>query len=103
MLFGIKHQFSSHLGFPSQDYLYFGTKLDTQEKLNGVTGNKVPQLAEMATQFAGHVALRLVHDHLLRMDLAKYDKLIRIQVAQINAKVNNVQRVGVQCFLADLN
>ncbi|XP_045908240.1 transferrin receptor protein 1-like [Micropterus dolomieu] len=82
----------------NSDYLYFGTKLDTQEKLNGVTGNKVPQLAEMATQFAGHVALRLVHDHLLRMDLAKYDKLIRIQVAQINAKVNNVQRMQPHLF-----
>lgn len=69
--------------------------LDTRENLNLVTGNQVPQLAEIATRFAGHMALRLVHDHLLRMDVMKYYKVIRIQVGKINAKVNAVQRVSV--------
>lgn len=70
--------------------------LDTREKLNAATSNQVPEMAEVTAQFAGHMALRLVHDHLLRMDVTKYDKIIRTHVAQINVKVKTVQRVGVQ-------
>ncbi|XP_077413901.1 transferrin receptor protein 1-like [Vanacampus margaritifer] len=75
------------------DNPYFGTLLDTQEKLITVTSNQHLQLAEAAAKFAGHIVLRLVHDHLLQMDLFKYDKIIRIHVAQINRKVNTVQRM----------
>ncbi|KAG7227304.1 hypothetical protein INR49_000308, partial [Caranx melampygus] len=58
----------------NSDYQYFGTMLDTQEKLNSATANNVPKLAVKSAQFAGHIALRLVHDHLLKMDLGKYEK-----------------------------
>lgn len=70
--------------------------MDTREKLNTATSNQVPQLAEVVTRFAGHMVLRLVHDHLLRMDLTKYDKIIRTHVAQINRKVKDLKRVSVQ-------
>lgn len=72
--------------------------MDTREKLNTATSNQVPQLAEIVTRFAGHMVLRLVHDHLLRMDLTKYDKIIRTHVAQINRKVKDLKRVSVQLF-----
>lgn len=85
-----------HLGFPSQNYQYSGTLLDTRRMLSMATSNEVPQMAEIAAQFAGHMVLRLVHDHLLQLDLMKYDKVIRHNVAQINMKVKAVQRVGVQ-------
>uniref|UniRef100_A0A8C4GG21 Transferrin receptor protein 1 n=1 Tax=Dicentrarchus labrax TaxID=13489 RepID=A0A8C4GG21_DICLA len=78
------------------EYLYFGTMRDTRQKLNGVTSNSVPQVAVIASQFAGHMALRLVHDHLLRMDLTRYHDIIRTHVGQINAKVKAVQRVQPQ-------
>lgn len=68
--------------------------LDTQEKLNQVTNRQVPQLAKLAAQFAGHMALRLVHDHILRMDLMKYDKLIRTDVVLINTKFKAIRRVS---------
>lgn len=83
---------------PPQDYPHFGTNLDTRENLNSVTASQVPQLAVRAGQFAGHIALRLVHDHLLQMDLKKYNQLIRSHVVQINGKVKAVQRVSAhQC------
>ncbi|XP_061790776.1 transferrin receptor protein 1-like [Nerophis lumbriciformis] len=75
------------------DYPYFGTLLDTQEKLIAATSNQHLQLAEAATKFAGHMALRLVHDHLLPMDLLKYEKVIRSQVIQINEKVDTLRRM----------
>lgn len=71
------------------------TKLDTWAKLNMATSNQVPQLAEIVTRFAGHMALRLVHDHLLRVDLVKYNKIIINAVAQINSKVNEIKRVSL--------
>ncbi|KAK1879251.1 Transferrin receptor protein 1 [Dissostichus eleginoides] len=80
----------------NSDYLYFGTMLDTREKLDVATGDKVPQLAEAATRVAGHMVLRLVHDHLLRMDVEQYNKIILNRVGQINKKVNSVLRLQPQ-------
>nr|XP_020515153.1 transferrin receptor protein 1-like isoform X2 [Labrus bergylta] len=73
-------------------YSFFGTALDTQDNLNTAVARKVPELAEVATRFAGHMVLRLVHDHLLRFDLKKYNKIIKVQVAQINGKIMSVRR-----------
>ncbi|XP_072220505.1 transferrin receptor 1a isoform X2 [Leuresthes tenuis] len=82
----------------NSDYPYFGTMLDTREKLNTATSGQVPQLAEKAGRFAGHIVLRLVHDHLLQMDLKKYDNILRTQVAKINRKVNLLQAMQPQLF-----
>ncbi|KAG8013948.1 Transferrin receptor protein 1 [Nibea albiflora] len=78
------------------EYPYFGTVLDTREKLNAATSNQVPQLAETATRFTGHMVLRLVHDHLLRMDLMKYGNIIRNHMAQINKEVNKIKTMQPQ-------
>uniref|UniRef100_A0A667ZI87 Transferrin receptor protein 1 n=1 Tax=Myripristis murdjan TaxID=586833 RepID=A0A667ZI87_9TELE len=72
------------------DYKYFGTLLDTEDKLNSATSSQTPQFAMAAAQFAGHIALRLVHDHLLRLDLQKYNSIIRSQVAEINRRVKTL-------------
>uniref|UniRef100_A0A3Q3G2T7 Transferrin receptor protein 1 n=1 Tax=Labrus bergylta TaxID=56723 RepID=A0A3Q3G2T7_9LABR len=79
-------------------YSFFGTALDTQDNLNTAAAGKVPELAEVATRFAGHMVLRLVHDHLLRFDLKKYNKIIKVQVAQINGKIMSVRRVTNASF-----
>ncbi|XP_059199992.1 transferrin receptor 1a isoform X2 [Centropristis striata] len=73
------------------DYQYSGTMLDDRAKLNIATGNQVPQLAAVAARFAAHIALRLVHDHLLRMDVMKYAKILSSHVGQINIKVITVK------------
>ncbi|KAK9538845.1 hypothetical protein VZT92_003992 [Zoarces viviparus] len=84
---------SVSFGFTSDnsDYPFSSTTLDTREKLNMATGNRVTQLAEIATRFAGHMALRLVHDHLLRMDVMKYNNIIRSKVSQINGKIYSIR------------
>lgn len=71
---------------------------DTRDKLNKATSNQVPQLAKIVTQFAGQMALRLVHDHLLRLDLTQYDKVIRRHVGQINSRVKDIKAVSVCLF-----
>lgn len=77
-----------------------GTRLDTQNKLNKFTDNQLSQMAVKATQFAGHMALRLVHDHLLRLDLTHYDMVIRAQVASIKRRIQTVRDVSVFFFSA---
>ncbi|TDH06268.1 hypothetical protein EPR50_G00129280 [Perca flavescens] len=94
--------FTSDNSANPQVYKFLGTKLDTREKLNMATGNQVSQLAEIATRFAGHMALRLVHDHLLRLDVMKYNKIIRTRVAQINVKVISVQKMQPRLLPKDL-
>ncbi|KAK2822047.1 hypothetical protein Q5P01_022112 [Channa striata] len=84
------------------EYPFFGTTLDTQQNLNHVTSNKVTQLAQVAAQFAGQIVLRLVHDHLLQMDLGKYDRLIRTKVAQINLRVKKLQNLQPPLLPKDL-
>ncbi|XP_041658430.1 transferrin receptor 1a [Cheilinus undulatus] len=80
----------------TEEYPFFGTALDTQGNLNRATRSLVPQLTEAAAKFAGHIVLRLVHDHLLRFDVKKYDKIIRAQVVKINAKVMKLRRLQPQ-------
>lgn len=74
------------------------TMMDNRDKLNKATFNKVSQLAKIVTEFAGQMALRLVHDHLLRLDLTQYDKVIRRHVGQINSRVRTIKRVSVCLF-----
>ncbi|KAG7258744.1 hypothetical protein CRUP_012122 [Coryphaenoides rupestris] len=66
--------------------------LDTRVQLNDATGNQVPRLALSAAQLAGHMTLRLVHDHLLRFDLRQYDLDIRSYVYQFNRNLRVIQK-----------
>uniref|UniRef100_A0AAV2JUZ5 Transferrin receptor protein 1 n=1 Tax=Knipowitschia caucasica TaxID=637954 RepID=A0AAV2JUZ5_KNICA len=88
---------SEHLSYP-----YFGTKLDTQEKLKVATSNQVVQFAQVAARFAGHITLRLVHDHLLQLDIQRYTKSIRENVFRINGKVSEIKRLRPQVLPKEL-
>uniref|UniRef100_A0A3P9KPP3 Transferrin receptor protein 1 n=1 Tax=Oryzias latipes TaxID=8090 RepID=A0A3P9KPP3_ORYLA len=82
--------------YSNSDYHYFRTIQDTRQKLNAATSNQVAEVAVTAGRFAGHIALRQVHDHLLQMDLMRYNKIIRTQVAKINGKVKEIKRMQPQ-------
>ncbi|KAG7526438.1 hypothetical protein JOB18_040221 [Solea senegalensis] len=82
----------------NKEYPFFGTMLDTPERLSMATSGQLNQLAVLAAKFAGHMALKLVHDHLLQMDLLKYNDIIRSHVYQINVKVRNIKRMQPQLF-----
>uniref|UniRef100_A0A674DV77 Transferrin receptor protein 1 n=1 Tax=Salmo trutta TaxID=8032 RepID=A0A674DV77_SALTR len=74
------------LGF-SCEYPYIGTLQDTRKNLYGATSNQVAKLAVSTGQIAGQMALRLVHDHLLRLDVEKYNYQIQSHVANIKRKL----------------
>ncbi|XP_061093887.1 transferrin receptor protein 1-like [Conger conger] len=78
----------------SGEYPYFGTVLDTKEKLDYATDHRTAQLAASAAQFAGQMALRLVHDHLLRLDVDRYVRHFRLFVAKVNRRVYQLKQSG---------
>uniref|UniRef100_A0A6Q2WSZ2 Transferrin receptor protein 1 n=1 Tax=Esox lucius TaxID=8010 RepID=A0A6Q2WSZ2_ESOLU len=78
------------------EYPYFGTLQDTRARLDAATSNQVAPMAVLAARFAGHMALRLVHDHLLRLDVDRYNAEIRSHVVTINRKVQSLMRMQPQ-------
>uniref|UniRef100_A0A4W4ENY0 Transferrin receptor protein 1 n=1 Tax=Electrophorus electricus TaxID=8005 RepID=A0A4W4ENY0_ELEEL len=73
------------------EYPFFGTMLDTRKNLDVKTSQNLLVLVKTAGEVAGQMALRLVHDHLLRLNVENYSNIIRAQVAQINKEVYSLQ------------
>ncbi|XP_068073161.2 transferrin receptor 1b isoform X1 [Danio rerio] len=78
------------------DYKYFGTEMDTKERLDFVTGQQVVKLSMLAAQVAGQMALRLVHDQILRLDVTKYGGVIESHVKNIINHVNDLKSEKVE-------
>ncbi|XP_041697478.2 transferrin receptor protein 1 [Coregonus clupeaformis] len=76
-----------------KEYPYIGTLQDTRENLYNATCNQLAKLAVSAGQIAGQMALRLVHDHLLRLDVTMYHRQLQNHVVNINRKVKTVMRL----------
>ncbi|MCJ8745246.1 hypothetical protein PDJAM_G00128070 [Pangasius djambal] len=74
-------------------YPFFGTSLDTRRNLESKASN-ILAVTKAAGEVAGQIALRLVHDHLLRLSTEKYLNIMRIQVSKINKEVMSLQRNG---------
>uniref|UniRef100_A0A3B5MLD0 Transferrin receptor 1b n=1 Tax=Xiphophorus couchianus TaxID=32473 RepID=A0A3B5MLD0_9TELE len=56
----------------SNSYPYYGTGLDNMDHLNYRTSQRTSNVTATAAQFAGLMTLRLVHDHLLGLDVSRY-------------------------------
>ncbi|XP_051538082.1 transferrin receptor protein 1-like [Myxocyprinus asiaticus] len=81
---------------PSADYEYFGTTLDDKEHLDIVTGQRVGEMSVAAAQVAGLIALRLVHDHILRLDVSKYAETITSHMKAIKDIVEDLKSKKVE-------
>uniref|UniRef100_A0A671UJZ2 Transferrin receptor protein 1 n=1 Tax=Sparus aurata TaxID=8175 RepID=A0A671UJZ2_SPAAU len=86
----------------NSEYPFFGTMLDTPDRLKSLTSGDVTRLAEIASQFTGHIALRLVHHHVLGMNLTRYNDMIRTHVFRINKRLKDVRRMQPQLLPKDL-
>nr|XP_006637845.1 PREDICTED: transferrin receptor protein 1 [Lepisosteus oculatus]XP_015216756.1 PREDICTED: transferrin receptor protein 1 [Lepisosteus oculatus] len=81
---------------PVDDFL--GTAEDTRQKLESRTQD-LYSTAVAAAQVAGLMALRLTHDHLLRLDVEKYSLFLRTMVSRIvmeSAKLQNPGALSMQ-------
>ncbi|XP_067310451.1 transferrin receptor 1a [Pseudorasbora parva] len=102
---GLSHSaypFQTFSGIPSLSFRFtsssnsypFGTFEDTEQYLERYTSSSTLKLAKKAGEVVGLVALRLVHDHLLKLNVAKYTSIIRNYVSQIRSKVESLQMSG---------
>uniref|UniRef100_A0A3Q0SQS6 Transferrin receptor 1b n=1 Tax=Amphilophus citrinellus TaxID=61819 RepID=A0A3Q0SQS6_AMPCI len=60
----------------SEVYTYYGTHLDDVDQLSYETNRRTGEITVAAAQFAGQMALHLVHDHLLSLDMSRYSNTL---------------------------
>uniref|UniRef100_A0A8C2Z6H9 Transferrin receptor 1b n=1 Tax=Cyclopterus lumpus TaxID=8103 RepID=A0A8C2Z6H9_CYCLU len=95
---------SFHFISPNTEaYPYYGTDLDSMDHLAYQTNHRTDEMAVAAAQFAGRVALRLVHDHLLRLDVSRYGDVVTGAVIRVYRRVQQLIKVGVEKTLKDVN
>ncbi|RXN35995.1 transferrin receptor 1-like protein [Labeo rohita] len=95
------YPFQTFSGIPSLSFRFtstsesypYGTIEDTEQNLERYTSYNTLKLAKTSGEVVGLVTLRLVHDHLLKMNVAKYTGVIRNYVSQIRSKVESRQMV----------
>uniref|UniRef100_A0A8C2BZN8 Transferrin receptor 1b n=1 Tax=Cyprinus carpio TaxID=7962 RepID=A0A8C2BZN8_CYPCA len=80
---------SVSFSFISPSYEQFlDTNMDEKEHLDRITKQKVVELSVLAAQVAGQMALRLIHDHILKLDVTKYSDVIDRHVSDIIKRVD---------------
>ncbi|KAM4533534.1 transferrin receptor 1b [Odontesthes bonariensis] len=79
---------SFHFISPNMEsYSYYGTSLDNKDHLNYQTNQRTAEMTVTAAQFAGQMALRLVHDHIMSLDVSRYSSLITKDVVQVSKSI----------------
>uniref|UniRef100_UPI0037E89A65 transferrin receptor 1b n=1 Tax=Semicossyphus pulcher TaxID=241346 RepID=UPI0037E89A65 len=78
----------------TETYTYYGTNLDNQDHLNYKTSHRTGEIVALAAQFAGRMALRLVHDHLVRLNVSQYSKILFQAVLRVYNRVNQLTKSG---------
>lgn len=86
---------SFHFTSPNMEYYtYFGTKLDSKDHLSYQANHRIGEMVAAAAQLAGRMALRLVHDHLLRFDVNRYNGVLTKSVSKAYIRVNQLKASG---------
>ncbi|XP_049605601.1 transferrin receptor 1b isoform X2 [Syngnathus scovelli] len=86
---------SFHFITPNMEtYPYDGTCLDNADHLNYNTAQKTGAIAVVAAQLAGRMALRLVHDHMLSLDMSGYRKVLLKAYSPLYMHVRNLVKSG---------
>ncbi|XP_061614053.1 transferrin receptor 1b [Phyllopteryx taeniolatus] len=75
-------------------YPYYGTCMDTKDHLNYKTIHKTGETAAQAAQLAGRLALRLVHNHLLGLDVSKYRNVLAQAIYRLYKHVQQLVQSG---------
>lgn len=78
----------------TETYTYYGTNLDSMDHLNYQTNHHTSEMTAVAAQFAGQMALRLAHDHLLSLDVSRYGSIITQAVSQVRRRIFQLSQVG---------
>ncbi|XP_033964433.1 transferrin receptor 1b [Pseudochaenichthys georgianus] len=79
-----------------ETYSYYGTDLDNKDHLDYKTNHHTSEMVALAAQFAGQMALRLVHDHVLypSLDVSRYSSVITKAVVRVYKRINQLSMTG---------
>lgn len=83
----------------TEAYTYYGTNMDNVDHLNYATNHKTSEITVLAAQFAGQMALRLIHDHLLSLDVNRYSPVLLKAVSQVYKRIGQLSRVGLELLM----
>lgn len=70
-----------------EEYMYYNTNLDNLDHLNYQTNHRTSDMMTVAAEFAGQMALRLVHDHLIKLDVTAYSGPISKGVLRVYRRI----------------
>ncbi|XP_040921750.1 transferrin receptor 1b [Toxotes jaculatrix] len=77
-----------------ESYAYYGTNLDNMDHLNYQTNHRTGEITAAAAQFAGQMAVRLVHDHRLSLDVSRYSNILAVAVRQVYTRITQLLQSG---------
>ncbi len=88
----------------TEAYTYYGTNLDNMDHLNYETNHHTSEMTAVAAQFAGQMALRLAHNHLLSLDVSRYSSVLTGAVCRVYRRIIQLSKVGLtpslcSCFV----
>lgn len=63
------------------------------DHLNYETNHRTSEMTAVAAQFAGLMAVRLAHDHVLRLDASRYYSIMSKAVQQVYNRINQLLQV----------
>lgn len=78
----------------TETYSYYGTNLDNMDHLDYQTNHHTSEMTVAAAQFAGQMALRLVHDHLLSLDVSRYSNVLTMAVVRVFRRISQLSKSG---------
>ncbi|KAK2886678.1 hypothetical protein Q8A73_020624 [Channa argus] len=78
----------------AESYAYYGTRLDNMDHLNYQTNQRTSEMTAVAAQFAGRMAIRLVHDRLLPLDASRYGSIITKDVYRVYRHISQLSQSG---------
>lgn len=84
----------------AETYKYYGTSLDTKDHLNFATNQKTGDMTVLAAQFAGQMALQLVHDHVISLDVTRYKSVLSGALQPVFKRVMQLSQVGLPAWIS---
>ncbi|XP_070842116.1 transferrin receptor 1b [Chaetodon trifascialis] len=78
----------------TETYTYYGTNLDSKDHLDYETNHHTSEMTVVAAQFAGQMALRLIHDHLLSLNVSPYSSVLSKAVSRVYKRVSQLSQSG---------
>lgn len=76
-------------------YTYYGTCLDTMDHLNFATNHQTGEMTTLAAQVAGRMALRLIHNHVVSLDVTRYKRVVSDAVSRVSSRISELSQVGL--------